>query len=85
MSELIKAMLTALQQGLREGLPEPEAARRAEVRIRQQFGGERVYVQRLPKQVRQVQVAELSTCTQIVTAERTGLSVRQVRRIKNGK
>jgi hypothetical protein len=85
MSDLLKAMLRELQQGLREGLPDDEAARKAELRIRETYGGDTVYVARQPKRIRQVRVEELSTCTQVVTAERTGLSVRQVRRIKNGK
>lgn len=85
MSDLLKAMLRELQQGLRDGLPDDEAQRRAEVRIRETFGGERYYIQRHPKLIKQVRVAELSTCTQVVTAERLGISVRQIQRIKNGK
>jgi hypothetical protein len=85
MSDLLKAMLRELQQGLQQGLTEAEVARQVEVRIREAYGGDTVYVARQPKRIRQLRVEELSTCTQVVTAERTGLSVRQVRRIKNGK
>lgn len=85
MSDLLKTMMRELQQGLRAGLPEDEAARQAEIRVRETFGGDTVYVARQPKRIRQVRVAELSTCTQVVTAERVGISVRQIRRIKNGK
>lgn len=87
MTTELKAMILDLIRALREsGIDVPiDTARQVEVKIRMQYGGERVYVAGLPKQSRAVQLAKLEKRTQIEMALATGLSVRQVRRIRNGK
>ena len=77
--DLIKAFRDA-------GLDVPQnVAKDVEVKIRQQYGGERVYVASLPKQRRQVQLAKLEKMTQINMAKATGLTVRGVRKILRGR
>lgn len=87
MTTELKAMIHDLIRALREsGIDVPtDTARQVEVKIRMQYGGERVYVASLPKQARAVQLAKLEKRTQVQMALVTGLSVRQVRRIRNGK
>jgi len=68
------------------GLDVPQnIAKDAEVQIRRQYGGERVYVASLPKQRRQVQLAKLEKMSQIGMAKATGLNVRHVRLLLKGK
>ena len=87
MTTELKAMIHDLIRALREsGIEVPtDAARQVEVKLRMQYGGERVYISSLPKQARAVQLAKLEKCTQLQMANITGLSVRQIRRIRNGK
>jgi len=83
MKKMIHDMIRALREA---GIDVPdEAARSVEVRIRMQYGGERIYVASLPKQARAVQLAKLERRTQVQMAAATGLSVRQIRRIRNGR
>ena len=83
MKKMIHDMIRALREA---GIDVPdEAARSVEVKIRMQYGGERIYVASLPKQARAVQLAKLERRTQVQMAAATGLSVRQIRRIRNGR
>lgn len=87
MTTELKAMIHDLIRALRDsGIDVPlDTARQVEVKIRMQYGGERVYVASLPKQSRAVQLAKLEKRTQVQMALATGLSVRQIRRIRNGR
>lgn len=77
--DLIKAFRDA-------GIAVPqEVARDVEVQMRRQYGGERVYVASLPKQRRQVQLAKLEKMTQINMSVATGIPVRTIRRLRNGR
>ncbi len=83
MGELIAEMFRALGAA---GVEVTDTTRKdVELRLRQEFGGERVYVPSLPKQGRAVQLARLERHTQVEMATRTGLTVRQVRRHLRGK
>ena len=69
-----------------EGIDVPDTVGRAvEVKLRQQYGGERVYVASLPKQKRAAQLAKLNLRTQREMAVATGLTVRGVRKILRGR
>lgn len=69
-----------------EGIDVPaEVGREVEVKIRQQYGGERVYVASLPKQRRQVQLAKLEKMTLRKMSVATGIPVRTIKRLKNGR
>ena len=77
--DLIKAFRDA-------GLDVPQnIAKDAELQIRRQYGGERVYVASLPKQRRQAQLAKLEKMTQINMSVATGIPVRTIRRLRNGR
>lgn len=77
--DLIKAFRDA-------GIQVPQdIAKDVEVRMRRQYGGERVYVASLPKQRRQVQLAKLEKMTQINMSVATGIPVRTIRRLRNGR
>ena len=77
--DLIKAFRDA-------GIQVPQdVAKDVEVRMRRQYGGERVYVASLPKQRRQVQLAKLEKMTQINMSVATGIPVRTIRRLRNGR
>jgi len=80
-------MINDLIAAIREaGISVPEGvAQTVEAKIRKTYGGERVYIASLPKQQRAVQLAKLEKCTQVQMALATGLTVRQVRRIRRGK
>lgn len=82
---MIKDMLDELERALSQGMTRDEARRVTEVAVRQKYAGERVYIAALPKQRRAVQLARLEKRTQVQISLATGLSVRQVRRIRNGK
>jgi len=83
MSELIDELFRALGAA---GVTVTDTARLdVMTHIRQEFGGERVYVPSLPKQARAVQLARLERHRQVDVATRTGLSVRTVRRHLRGK
>ena len=65
-------------------LPENIAAD-VEVQIRAQYGGERIYIASLPKQQRAVQLAKLENMTQQQMSISSGIPVRTIRRIRNGR
>ena len=80
---MIDDMIRALRAA---GIEVPDsAARTVEIHLRNQYGGERIYIASLPKQRRAVQLARLAQRTQVEMALATGLTVRQVRRIQRGK
>jgi hypothetical protein len=56
-----------------------------EVRLRQTYGGERIYVASLPKQRRAVHLAKLTKMKLIDMSLATGIPVRSIKRIKNGR
>ena len=86
MAEVAKMINDLISAFREEGIEIPkEAATAAEVKIRQVYGGERVYVASLPKQKRAVQLAKLAKRTQVEMALATGLTVRGVRKILRGK
>ena len=83
MSEMIRSML---EYARRAGVSIPDdASKQIEVAIRAEFGGERVYIQQLPKQKRLVQIARLNRklTREIVAA--TGIPERSARRLLKGK
>lgn len=68
------------------GLEVPaDMAQQAEAAMYQNFGGERVYIPHRPTQRHQVQLAQLGKMETRKLAVATGLSVRTIRRIRNGK
>ncbi len=80
---MIHDMIRALRDA---GIEVPDtAATDVKLKLQSLYGGERVYVPSLPKARRAVQIARLEKRTQVEMALATGLSVRQVRRIRNGK
>ena len=80
---MIHDMIRALRDA---GIDVPDAAATdVKLKLQSLYGGERVYVPSLPKARRAVQLAKLEKRTQVEMALATGLSVRQVRRIRNGK
>ena len=85
MSELIHFLAERLAQGLASGQAVGEAMRSAEVAVRAEFGGERIYVKSLPKQKRAVQLARLNLRTTRELAVATGIPERTVRRLTTGK
>lgn len=83
MMKMIHDMIRALRDA---GVDVPDGvATNVKVKLQSLYGGERVYVPSLPKARRAVQLAKLEKRTQVEMALATGLSVRQVRRIKNGR
>lgn len=83
MMKMIHDMIRALRDA---GVEVPDGvATNVKVKLQSLYGGERVYVPSLPKASRAVQLAKLEKRTQVEMALATGLSVRQVRRIRNGK
>lgn len=82
MTEIINFLARAMEQALAQGLSAPDARRVAEVAVRVEFAGERVYVAALPKQRRAVQLAKLEgrTTQQIVAT--TGMSRQHVWRLR---
>lgn len=80
---MIHDMIRAMREA---GVEVPDGvATNVKVKLQSLYGGERVYVPSLPKASRAVQLAKLEKRTQVEMALATGLSVRQVRRIRNGK
>ncbi len=85
-SQMIKDLMKILEAELGHSLPQ-DLQHRAEAQLCQQYGGERVYVPKLPKLVHQVRLTQISTSTAATAhdAARLGLSVRHVRRIQRGR
>lgn len=84
MTTELKAMIHDLIRALREsGIDVPtDTARQVEVKLRTQYGGERVYVAQLPKQARAVQLAKLEKLTNRQIALATGLTIRRVQQLR---
>lgn len=85
-SQMIRDLMKILERELGQPLPS-DMPQRLEAQLCQQYGGERVYVPKLPKLQHQVRLTHLSTSTAATheDAARLGLSVRQVRRIRRGR
>lgn len=65
------------------GIAVPDTvAQNVETRLRQTYGGERVYVAHLPKQNRIQQIAKLNGLDNRQIANRTGLSIRRIQQLK---
>lgn len=89
LDDMIRDMIAALREA---GVCVDEAiATKVEIKLRRQYGGERVYIQSLPKQLRAAQVAEAQRRlgTAAITLKRiaqaTGIPVRTVKRLQNGR
>lgn len=81
---MILELVRLVEQELGTALPNG-CAHRIEAALCQQFGGERVYVQKLPKLVHQVRLASLGTGTAAgALGQAIGRSPSQVRRILRG-
>ena len=63
----------------------PAVAQQAEAQMYQTFGGERIYIPHRPVQQRAVQLANLERMKLREMAVVTGMSVRTIKRIRNGK
>lgn len=86
---MIRDMIVLLREA---GVPVDESvASKVEIKLRRQYGGERVYIQSLPKQMRAANVAEATKRlgTAAVTLKRiaqaTGIPIRTVKRLRNGR
>lgn len=81
-ADMIDTMLRELERALSLGMTREEARLAAEVAVRTEYAGERVYVASLPKQRRAVHMARLEkrTTQEIVAA--TGLSRQHVWRLR---
>lgn len=86
---MIRDMIAALREA---GVPVDDSiATKVEIKLRRQYGGERVYVQSLPKQLRAAQLAEAhkrlgtAAITLKRLAQATGMPVRTVKRLRNGR
>ena len=85
MTEILNACLRALEAAVAQGLTGQEARRAAEVSVRAEFGGERIYVPSLPKQARAVQLARLNLQTTRAMSVASGLPLRTVQRLRSGR
>lgn len=85
-SDMIRELVRMVEQELGQALP-AESASRLEAALCRQYGGERVYVPKLPKLVNQVRLSQLGTGTSATAAMASGMnmSVRQVRRLMRGR
>ncbi len=83
---MIRELVRMVEKELGFALPS-DATHRLEAALCQQYGGERVYVPKLPKLVHQVRIASLGTATtsMAVLATELGMTSRQVRRIVRGR
>ena len=87
MTTEIKKMFDELIAFLRaSGVDVPQAtAQEVEARLYHTYGGERVYIPHRPTQRHQVQLAKLGKLETRKLALATGLTMRRIRQIKNGK
>jgi hypothetical protein len=85
-SQMIKDLMKILEAELGHSLPQ-DLQHRAEAQLCQQYGGERVYVPKLPKLVKRVQFASLSTGTSACpeVAAKMGITVRGLRKSLRGR
>lgn len=84
-NDMIRDLVQMVEKELGTPLP-PGSAHRLESALCQQYGGERVYVPKLPKLVNQVRMASLGTG--MATGElalRMGVTTRRVRQIIRGR
>ena len=86
---MIRDLVKMVEYELGTDLP-TDACHRLEAALCRTYGGERMYVPRLPKLVHQVRMAAInpgtgSGCQTVALAGSMGLSVRQVRRIVRGR
>lgn len=87
MTERIAEMIREMMQAMRQaGVDVPDqVAQFVEVKIRQQFAGERIYIAGHPKRSRAVQLAQLNLTRTRDLSEATGLSMRRVQQLMRGK
>lgn len=84
-TEMIRELVQMVEKELGQTLPR-DSAHRLEAALCKQYGGERLYVPKLPKLVSQVRLAALGTgLASAALAGELNLSVRQVRRIIRGR
>ena len=84
---MIRDLVKLVEYELGTDLPS-DACHRLEAALCRTYGGERMYVPKLPKLVHQVRIAAIGTGTggpSAALADNMGLSVRQVRRIVRGR
>lgn len=85
---MIRDLVKMVEYELGTSLPN-DACHRLEAALCRSYGGERMYVPKLPKLVHQVRIAAIGTGTGSTAsgalASGMGLSVRQVRRIVRGR
>ena len=83
---MINELVKRIAAGLSNGDTPQQAALDAELQVRAEYGGERIYIPSLPKQRRSVQLKSLTQCrTQIQKASALGITVRGVRKILRGR
>ena len=84
MTEIINLLARELEAALAQGMTRDEARNRAEVAVRMEYGGERVYIASHPKRARAVQLARLELRTTREIAVATGLTIRRVQQLRRG-
>lgn len=83
--KMIRELVQMVEKELGVTMPR-DSAHRLEAALCLQYGGERLYVPKLPKLVSQVRMASLGTgMASAALAGELNLSVRQVRRIVRGR
>lgn len=85
MTEIINLLARELEAALAQGLTRDEARTRAEVAVRSEYGGERVYIASHPKRARAVQLARLELRSTRELSVATGIPARTVRRLRTGR
>lgn len=84
-SAMIRELVRMFEKELGTALP-TDSAHRLEAALCRQYGGERLYVPKLPKLVHQVQMVALGTgMGTLKLAGQMGISVRQLRRVARGR
>lgn len=84
-SKMIRDLVQMVERELGAKLP-TDSVHRVEAALCQQYGGERLYVPKLPKLVHQVRLADIGSGMHgAAVAAEMRLSVRQVRRIVRGR
>ncbi len=82
---MIKEMCDELARALAQGMTTEEARLNTEAFIRRTYGGEEIYVAKQPKRQRAIQLAQLQLRTTRELAVASGMNVRTVKRIINGR
>jgi hypothetical protein len=84
-SNMIRDLLQMVEKELDVKLP-AASAHRVESALCLQYGGERVYVPKMPKRVNQVRLVELGTASSILDRALTlGVTTRRVRQLLKGR